>query len=76
MFTQAGFAPISRAICKALVSRLGTSGLAVGYLVRWPSGETAWGSRTQIVWPEQVRIRSFFHVHTEVLDWSPVRRSS
>lgn len=74
MFTQAGFRPISGAICRALVSRLGRSGVVPGWLVRWPSGDVAWGSRTQVVWPEHVHIHSFFHVSAGVpIDFSPVR---
>ena len=62
MFTQAGFSRIYRVICAARISRLGRSGIVSGYLVRWPSGDVAWGSRTQIVWPEHVYIHGFFHV--------------
>ncbi len=62
MFTRAGFNGRVRRICFALVSRVGGYGIAIGQLVRWPdSGEIAWVSRTQIVWPEHVRIHSRFY---------------
>ncbi len=63
MFTRAGFSHRIRAICAARVSRIGRPGVVRGYLVRWPaSGDLAWASSTQICWPDQVLIHSFFHV--------------
>jgi hypothetical protein len=62
MFTQAGFRLVFRTLCAARVSRLGRSGIAIGYLVRFASGDIAWASRTQIVWPEHVHIHGYFRV--------------
>ncbi len=62
MFTRAGFSRRFRVICAARVSRLGRSGIVTGHLLRWPCGDVAWGSRTQICWPHQVHIHSYFHV--------------
>lgn len=62
MFTRAGFSRIFRIMCAARVSRLGRSGIASAYLVRFACGDMAWGSRTQICWPHQVHIHSYFHV--------------
>ena len=59
MFTQAGFSVAgARRVAWARVSRLGRSGIVWGFLVRWPCGDLAWGSRTQVCWPEKVRIHS------------------
>jgi len=67
MFTRADFSRRFRVICTARVSRLSRSGVFTGgvvtaYLLRWPCGEIAWGSRTQIVWPEHVHIHGYFRV--------------
>jgi hypothetical protein len=56
MFTKAGFRRDYKCLGHARVGMLGGRGIADGVLLQWPNGETAWGSRTRIVWPDQVVI--------------------
>lgn len=58
MFTQAGFRRDYQVIGRGDVSMIGRSGIVPGVLLRWPTGDVAWGSRTRIVWPEHVHIHA------------------
>jgi hypothetical protein len=60
MFTQAGICTVgARFVCAARVSRLGRGGVVWGWLMRFRRGDLAWGSHTQVCWPEQVYIHSY-----------------
>ena len=68
MFARARFSHKIRPICTALVSRVGRPGVVPAYLVLWPhSSDFGWASRTQICWPDQAIIHSFFHVPVDGL---------
>lgn len=58
MFTQAGFRRDYKAIAHARVSIIGRTGIVDAVLLQWPTGDIAWGSRTQIVWPERVALHA------------------
>lgn len=58
MFTQAGFRRDYECIGRGDVSIIGSSGITTGILLRWPSGDVAWASRTRIVWAEHVAIHA------------------
>ncbi len=68
MFIQAGFRRDYRIIARCRVSTLYGSAVVDGFLMRWPTGDVAWGSRTRIEWPERVVL------HTDLAEQDRLRR--
>lgn len=63
MFTQAGFNPNHRVVCRGAIWRPGWRWPRAARLVRFvPSNEYGWyGGAGRVSWPEQVRLHSFIH---------------